>query len=249
MCEIFTAVVSRAGLNEREAPGNVVTRFSKQWTQLRSVSHALVSTLLHMWLICSNRKLYHKKKIFLLPWHHPTIFFVVDCLTIFTAQIAHSHMYWGKLCLHSLADQNIHRLEKCSQRNITQKQLEPYHLPPGNWDQEPKIFRIAEAKIRLSHLIAAVTVYLPIRRWHCIRVSFTVLVSCNGEIAVRSYSLLWLSRQVAKLPSGLLYSSFWVRNDNTAINFETFTSSYRSRRFFPCDQGPTAGFSTQICLV
>jgi len=67
--------------------------------------------VVHMWLICSNRKLYHKKKIFLLPWHHPTIIFL-DSLTIFTAQIAHSHMYWGKLCLHSLADQNVHRLEK-----------------------------------------------------------------------------------------------------------------------------------------
>jgi len=38
--------------------------------------------------------------------------FVMDSLTIFTAQILHSHMYWGKLCLHSHADQNVHRLEK-----------------------------------------------------------------------------------------------------------------------------------------
>jgi len=40
--------------------------------------------------------------------------FVIDSLTIFTAQIVHSHrpMYWRKICLHSLADQNVHRLEK-----------------------------------------------------------------------------------------------------------------------------------------
>jgi len=30
--------------------------------------------------------------------------------------------------IHSLADQNVHRSEKCSQRNITQKQFERYYL-------------------------------------------------------------------------------------------------------------------------
>ena len=65
-----------------------------------------------MWLICSNRKLYHNKRtenssymvhlfkqkvisqkvIFLLPWHHTTIF-SVDSLIIFTVQTVHSHMY------------------------------------------------------------------------------------------------------------------------------------------------------------
>ena len=130
----------RTGLNEPEAPGKVVTaRPPKRLAQLRSVLHALVSTLqkyrsktsklirfcsLHcrdnwgwphtavcMWLICSNRKLYHKKR-FLLPWHHTTIFLVIDSLTIFSAQTVHSHMHWGKICLQSLADHSVHRLEK-----------------------------------------------------------------------------------------------------------------------------------------
>jgi len=106
-----------------------------------------------MSLFFSNRMLYHKNTMFLLPGHSTTIFFVIDCLTTFTAQIVHSHMYWGKICLHqaqrvfweklqffklcpthfsrgaktfqggilplsygsglhSLADQNVHRLEK-----------------------------------------------------------------------------------------------------------------------------------------
>jgi len=38
--------LARAGLNEHEAPGKVVTaRPPKRLAQLRSVSHALVSTL------------------------------------------------------------------------------------------------------------------------------------------------------------------------------------------------------------
>jgi len=32
--------------------------------------------------------------------------FVIDSLTIFTAQVVHSLLYWGKICLQSLADQN-----------------------------------------------------------------------------------------------------------------------------------------------
>jgi len=34
--------------------------------------------------------LYHKQTIFLLPFHYTTIFFVIDSLTIFTAQIVRS---------------------------------------------------------------------------------------------------------------------------------------------------------------
>jgi len=100
----FGVAVSRAGLNEREAPGKVVTaRPHKHLAQLRSVSHALVSTLqstgqivktdtiwphafqrqlrvtlqvVHMWLSCSNRKLYHKNRSFCYrDTHHPTIIF------------------------------------------------------------------------------------------------------------------------------------------------------------------------------
>ena len=98
--------------------------------QLRSVSHALVSTLqkhrsktsklirfgsLHfrdnwgwpcaavrMWLICSN-KVVSQKTFFLLPWHHTTISFVIDSLTIFTAQIVRSHMHWGKIYVYTFS--------------------------------------------------------------------------------------------------------------------------------------------------
>jgi len=34
-----------------------------------------------------NRKFYHKKTIFLLPSHYTSILYVIDSLTIFTAQI------------------------------------------------------------------------------------------------------------------------------------------------------------------
>jgi len=92
-CPLFGKLFlfSRAGLNEREAPGKIVTaKPPKRLAQLRSVSHALVSTLqkhrsktsklirfgsLHfrdncgspctvvrMWLIYWNRKLYPKKR-------------------------------------------------------------------------------------------------------------------------------------------------------------------------------------------
>jgi len=107
--------------------------------------------------------------------------------------------------------------------------------PPGSWDQELEIFRKSEAKFRLIHLIAAVTVYLPAWHWHCTGASFIVLVSWNGEIAVCSHPLLWVPRQVAELANGLFYGCSLLRNNNTAINLQTFTSSYRSRRFSVCD--------------
>ena len=131
----------RARLNEREAPGKVVVaRPPKRLAQLRSVSHTLVSTLqkhrsktsklirfdsLHFrdiwgwprtavrtWLICSKRKLYHKETIFLPLCHCTTIFCVIDTLTTFIAQIVHSHMHWGKIYLPTIADENVHGLEK-----------------------------------------------------------------------------------------------------------------------------------------
>jgi len=43
--EFYSMALSRAGLNEREAPGKVVAaRPPKRLAQLRSVSHALFST-------------------------------------------------------------------------------------------------------------------------------------------------------------------------------------------------------------
>jgi len=60
-----------------------------------------------------KQKIVSQRIIFLLPWHYTTIFFVIHSLTIFTAQIVHSLMYYcGKICLRSLADQIVHRLQK-----------------------------------------------------------------------------------------------------------------------------------------
>ena len=129
---VFSKAIARAGLNEREASGKVATaRPPNRFAQLRSVSNALVATLQKHWskrqnwydlaaytsekigiTMCGGsyvvnlfkQKVASQKTIFLLLWHYTTIFFVVDFLNIFTAQIVHSHMYWGKICLHSLAD-------------------------------------------------------------------------------------------------------------------------------------------------
>jgi len=120
----------------------------KRLAQLRSVSHALVSTLLKhrsklirfgtgsqhfkdSWVTTYGgscvvnllkQKVVSQKTIFLLPWHYTTLYLVTDSLAIFIAQIFHSRMYWGKICLHSLADWNVYQ-KKSSQRNITQSNL------------------------------------------------------------------------------------------------------------------------------
>jgi len=59
-----------------------------------------------------------------------------------------------------------------------------------------------------------------------------------------------LHRQVAKLASGLFYCWSLLRNNKTAINPQTFTSSYGSGRFAACDHAgiPLSVFSTQICF-
>jgi len=60
------------------------------------------------------------------------------------------------------------------------------------------------AKFRLINLIVAMTLYFP--SWHrrCTRTRFTVVVSCNDEIAVRSCPRLCLQKQVAELATGLM---------------------------------------------
>jgi len=70
--------------------------------------------------------------------------------------------------------------------------------PPGNWDKEPKISRKPEVS-RLIDLILAMTVYFPIWHSYCTRTLFTVVVSCNFELAIHSCLLQCLQRQVAKL--------------------------------------------------
>ena len=164
---LLTKALTRAGLNEREAPGKVVTAMPpKHLGQQRSVSHALFSTLqkhrsktskliqfgsLHfgdnwgwpctavrMWLICSNRKLYHKKAIFLLPGHYTTIFFVIGCLTTFTVQIVHSHMYWGKICLHQARNQ---LLDTRRGRRVFWEGPKFFKLCPQHFSRKAKTFQ------------------------------------------------------------------------------------------------------------
>ena len=77
---------------------------------------------------------------------------------------------------------------------------------------------------------------------HCTRARFTVLVSCNDEIAVRSCPILCLQGQVANLASGLFYCWFLQRNNNTAINLRSSPSNYGRRRFSTCDHGSHCGF-------
>jgi len=109
---------NKAGLNEREAPGKVVTaRPPKRLAQLRGVSHASSFQLCRStgqkrqnWYDLAaytsetvggdheqrlvfgyyfvQTESYITKKIFLIPWHCTTIFFVINSLTIFTTQMA-----------------------------------------------------------------------------------------------------------------------------------------------------------------
>jgi len=102
------------------------------------------------------------------------------------------------------------------------------------------------AKFRLIHLTVAVAVYLPVWHWHCTRARFTVLVLYE---IVRSRPILCVQSQVAKLASELFYCWSSLRSNNTAINLQTFTWSYSSRRFSASDQDSPYGFSfTQMCF-
>jgi len=57
------------------------------------------------------------------------------------------------------------------------------------------------------------------------------------KCTIRSWSLLCLQRQVAKLASGLLYYWSLLRNNNAAINLQMCTStSSGSRRSAVCDR-------------
>jgi len=69
-----------------------------------------------------------------------------------------------------------------------------------------------------------------------------VVIAKPTRLAQVRGSLLYLQRRVAKLASELLYSWSVLRNNNTAVNFQMFTSSYRSRRFAACDQGSHGEF-------
>ena len=84
------------------------------------------------------------------------------------------------------------------------------------------------------HLIVAKTVSLPV--WHyCTRARFTVLVSCNGEIAVRSCPLLCLQSKAVEpvlkflsLVPALSVSIFWFRLRLQFQHLKAFGSGSRT---------------------
>jgi len=92
------------------------------------------------------------------------------------------------------------------------------HLPPLEIESRNQNFLEnvkSVAQFRLIDFILAMTVYLPVRHSHCTRVTFTVLVSCSGEFAVR----LCLLHCVAALGSGFFCCWSLLRN-NTMVHFK-----------------------------
>jgi len=89
-------------------------------------------------------------------------------------------------------------------------------------------------KFRLINLNVSMTLYLPSWHRHCTRTRFTVVVSCNDLIAVRSRPRLCPHRQVAELASGLLNC---CGKKSSNVHFKL-----GSRRFFACDQGSLCVF-------
>jgi len=81
-----------------------------------------------MWLICSNKKLYKKNNLFAAVTLHNNLLCVIHSYHLHCTNRPFIYVLRKDICLHSLADQNAHRLENCSQRNITQKQLEPHYV-------------------------------------------------------------------------------------------------------------------------
>jgi len=66
---------------------------------------------------------------------------------------------------------------------------------------------------------------------------------------------LWLLKQDAEHARRLLYYWSSLRNNNTAVKLQMFTSRYGGRRFGACDQGshwyffnPDLFFSQPVCL-
>ena len=127
----------------------MTARSPKHLAQLRRISHALVSTLQKhrsklirfgtgsqhfrdSWVTTYSgscvanllkQEVVSQKSIFLLPWHYTTIYLVIDSLTIFIAQILHSHMYWGKYVYTLLQIETYTARKNFSQGNVTQSNL------------------------------------------------------------------------------------------------------------------------------
>jgi len=86
------------------------------------------------------------------------------------------------------------------------------------------------AQFRSIDYIFAMPLYFPAWHSHCTIAKFTFLVSCSGELAVHSCSLLC----VAKLGSEFFWCWCLLRNNITAANLQRFASSYDKRRFAQC---------------
>jgi len=98
---------------------------------------------------------------------------------------------------------------------------------------EPTISRKAwrrHHKFRLIDLILAMTVFLPVWNSRCTSVRFTVIVSCNDELAVHSCLFLCLQRRFAKVASGLFCCWSLLHHNTVAPNPQRFTLNYGSRR-------------------
>jgi len=86
------------------------------------------------------------------------------------------------------------------------------------------------AQFRSNDKIFAIPLYFPVWHSHCTTVKFTVLVSCSGELAVHSCSLLC----VANLGADFFWCWCLLRNNVTAANLQRFASSSDERRFTAC---------------
>ena len=86
------------------------------------------------------------------------------------------------------------------------------------------------AQFRSIDYIFAMPLYFSV--WHslCTTAKFTVLVSCSGELAVHSCSLLCM----ANLGADFFWCWCLLRNNVTAVNLQRFASSYDRRRFTAC---------------
>jgi len=72
------------------------------------------------------------------------------------------------------------------------------------------------------------------------------MVSRSDKLAVHSYPLLYLQRQVAKVACGLLCWWSFLRNNNMATNLQTFTSCrVANLAFFKTDFQNLAFFGNQ----
>jgi len=109
--------------------------------------------------------------------------------------------------------------------------------PPGNWDWTKYFWKNLKlaSSIPINLFDSWNDSFLPVWNSHCTRVRFTVIVSCNDELAVHSRPLLRLQRRIAKVASGLFYCWPLLRNNSIATSLQRFTLYCGSRRFVAWD--------------